>query len=140
MTAGSSPHARGLPSRLRWTRLTRRIIPACAGFTRSRTLSPLLHADHPRMRGVYFCRRRPPPGPEGSSPHARGLLPALRRLQAHRGIIPACAGFTEVDVPARTIPQDHPRMRGVYALSIVSAMTSRGSSPHARGLRRSGKR
>ena len=30
---GSSPHARGLPTRLRWTRLNRRIIPACAGFT-----------------------------------------------------------------------------------------------------------
>ena len=94
MTAGSSPHARGLPSRLRWTRLTRRIIPACAGFTRSRTLSPLLHADHPRMRGVYHVRRRRRKSEWGSSPHARGLRAFRGRAPGQWGIIPACAGFT----------------------------------------------
>ena len=51
---GSSPLARGLPRLLHWSRLTRRIIPARAGFTSPPISSPRMIRDHPRSRGVYF--------------------------------------------------------------------------------------
>ena len=155
MTAGSSPHARGLPSRLRWTRLTRRIIPACAGFTGRRTPRKWPTRDHPRMRGVYSSADRARSLALGSSPHARGL-PREREREAHRAwiipacagftlrprpgdpaarIIPACAGFTDRGRPVYRVPGDHPRMRGVYQLRVTGHAADRGSSPHARGLR-----
>ena len=55
--SGSSPLARGLPTRQVEKHIERRIIPARAGFTRHvRSLSPQ-SADHPRSRGVYRRRR-----------------------------------------------------------------------------------
>ena len=50
---GSSPLARGLPMEASLGTMTRRIIPARAGFTAFRGASPLTHRDHPRSRGVY---------------------------------------------------------------------------------------
>ena len=50
---GSSPLARGLHSRRRLPRRPRRIIPARAGFTSKRSLTPRRRRDHPRSRGVY---------------------------------------------------------------------------------------
>ena len=111
---GSSPHARGP----RWCREpfpdAAGIIPACAGSTQRRLCVPIKVKDHPRMRGVHgdvsnFCFFE-----LGSSPHARGP-PFWRSWSAvTTGIIPACAGSTDVArVPALSI-QDHPRMRGVH--------------------------
>ena len=70
----------------------------------------------------------------GSSPLARGLRRGRRRLRWRRRIIPARAGFTEVQVLSVGIWWDHPRSRGVYL--IVDLMPSQmvGSSPLARGL------
>ena len=50
---GSSPLARGLPMEASLGTMTRRIIPARAGFTAFRGASPLTRGDHPRSRGVY---------------------------------------------------------------------------------------
>ena len=131
---GSSPHARGLPCRRACPLELSGIIPACPGFTYCRRRSRQENADHPRMRGVYGHRKGVPGAEVGSSPHARGL-PNERYVANTTGrIIPACAGFTDRSESRHDSSWDHPRMRGVYALSIVSAMTSRGSSPHARGL------
>ena len=51
-------------------------------------------------------------------------------------IIPARAGFTHRRSRALLELQDHPRSRGVYAYSYKLSVTSDGSSPLARGLRR----
>ena len=53
----------------------------------------------------------------GSSPHARGALHARTERQVNLGIIPACAGSTNVTESFRYRPGDHPRMRGEHALS-----------------------
>ena len=51
-------------------------------------------------------------------------------------IIPARAGFT-AQIVAELLPgQDHPRSRGVYALSTSARTARRGSSPLVRGLPR----
>ena len=70
---GSSPLARGLLQRDRSRNVESRIIPARAGFTRSRRTGPASSRDHPRSRGVYFSMRRVFPFAAGSSPLARGL-------------------------------------------------------------------
>ena len=91
---GSSPLARGLPCVCLGVGVSAGIIPARAGFTRSRTTWRTRSTDHPRSRGVY----------EGS----KG--PWSRRW----GIIPARAGFTTLSYPSRVFATDHPRSRGVY--------------------------
>ena len=114
---GSSPLARGLRRRGRPPVPRRGIIPARAGFTT---------VTSTRFEASI-----------GSSPLARGLrMDHLRRGRAGR-IIPARAGFTSQDEEPSSPGRDHPRSRGVYALSTQRRRTSRGSSPLARGLRRS---
>ena len=51
---GSSPLARGLRSALRDGDISRRIIPARAGFARKPRGPPTWTPDHPRSRGVYW--------------------------------------------------------------------------------------
>ena len=91
------------------------IIPARAGFTR-------------RLRGARLHL-------DGSSPLARGLPPRLSRPDYRAWIIPARAGFTGRRGRSPGGPPDHPRSRGVYAMTIWTAAMMPGSSPLARGLR-----
>ena len=132
--AGSSPHARGLRADAMGAFIQQRIIPACAGFTSTPSPAATPRQDHPRMRGVYPVSRPHSSSRSGSSPHARGL-PELGGEVAEVGrIIPACAGFTGVRLPAQPRLWDHPRMRGVYFGQKKLDVRSAGSSPHARGL------
>ena len=52
-TSGSSPHTRGLQALVRRISAAQGIIPAHAGFTRSRPRRRGGGRDHPRTRGVY---------------------------------------------------------------------------------------
>ena len=132
---GSSPHTRGLRTPA-WARaLPRGIIPAHAGFTPSRAGSRPQPADHPRTRGVYRSPTGRPVWHGGSSPHTRGLRRHVIGVTRRRRIIPAHAGFTQGDPRSPPAPADHPRTRGVYALSGARRVGSCGSSPHTRGLR-----
>ena len=112
---GSSPLARGLPIHPSADPYSRGIIPARAGFTPGSHFTIFDVLDHPRSRGVYSLDRGARSTSVGSSPLARGLLPAHLRPRRMRGIIPARAGFTA------------PPPSGWRGLS--------GSSPLARGLR-----
>ena len=172
---GSSPLARGLrapspwPRRFPWDHPRSRgvyvndaeplsdhlgIIPARAGFTRSRAHRPLTPPDHPRSRGVYRHKTGRGDVAHGSSPLARGLLfgrfstfhgkgssPLARGLQRLRSmeargrrIIPARAGFTPTARRRPTGQRDHPRSRGVYCAARDEILDPWGSSPLARGL------
>ena len=90
--------------------------------------------DHPRSRGVYNRRDLKVARNAGSSPLARGLLLVTPGGPLVPGIIPARAGFTGRFPPRAHRARDHPRSRGVYASSTVTATAPRGSSPLARGL------
>ena len=91
---GSSPLARGLlGAQLRSVRRSG-IIPACAGFTPGRDGPATPSEDHPRLRGVYTSTTSWWISITGSSPLARGLHHRSAEGPRHRGIIPACAGFT----------------------------------------------
>ena len=131
---GSSPHARGLQEAPGVPKPGRRIIPACAGFTKWARAGRSPNRDHPRMRGVYSTITKLFLTRGGSSPHARGLPRISRVLHRPIGIIPACAGFTACCGRVPDSGRDHPRMRGVYMSTGPFTESASGSSPHARGL------
>ena len=93
--------------------------------------------DHPRSRGVYRHSLPTEGRSGGSSPLARGLLLTSPDLVAATGIIPARAGFTAMTGLSRCGSRDHPRSRGVYRPAHPPVHGGWGSSPLARGLRRS---
>ena len=132
---GSSPLARGLPRRRGQHRGESGIIPARAGFTRSRARSGRSLPDHPRSRGVYTTAPSHLVSAIGSSPLARGLQPQREPASSGCRIIPARAGFTFLSSTGLLCPGDHPRSRGVYKPKNGSNDLSFGSSPLARGLR-----
>ena len=136
MTAGSSPLARGLLPGILQPAVSARIIPARAGFTGCRGGRWCRTVDHPRSRGVYCAPSHYWAGKSGSSPLARGLRVIAEADIGDDRIIPARAGFTRSFTAPPAVPRDHPRSRGVYSSQAVSAATTWGSSPLARGLRR----
>ena len=133
---GSSPLARGLRERCRIRGGRWGIIPARAGFTQERRASTHPAGDHPRSRGVYDVAALPPLLTWGSSPLARGLPVSIGSQWWGRRIIPARAGFTAHEQDAQLVAEDHPRSRGVYALTHRRRRLLQGSSPLARGLPR----
>ena len=136
VAVGSSPHTRGLQDGAGATVLGGRIIPAHAGFTRTRQGSDRGGKDHPRTRGVYSNREPADYGWGGSSPHTRGLLRGRGGGLQYRRIIPAHAGFTRKRKLVDREGADHPRTRGVYEDIWIPVVKAIGSSPHTRGLPR----
>ena len=85
------------------------------------------------MRGEHLCLRLCAVLRTGSSPHARGAQLPGEDEYLTDGIIPACAGSTEVYATRDCINGDHPRMRGEHSITRNPLLYSEGSSPHARG-------
>ena len=85
------------------------------------------------MRGEHLRNGRRIMNPLGSSPHARGARWRPAQGRRRSGIIPACAGSTNVGGAAATQPRDHPRMRGEHGWWVLIILFALGSSPHARG-------
>ena len=86
------------------------------------------------MRGEYsdFVTKKIPP--QGSPPHARGILFCTLVMHKRTGITPACAGNTCPRSLQRCRPRDHPRMRGEYTFMDGGRSIPKGSPPHARGI------
>ena len=133
--SGSSPLARGLRLARHLRGGGERIIPARAGFTTRGGRCLLGNWDHPRSRGVYAPRTGRPLVDYGSSPLARGLHGGGVGNVPTPRIIPARAGFTQEEDRPQPPGPDHPRSRGVYALTVGGLAAAPGSSPLARGLR-----
>ena len=91
---GSSPLARGSPSRAVAECERQGIIPARAGFTHGIQLCVGHVWDHPRSRGVHKVKSKPCTALAGSSPLARGSPFHHWTEWGPDRIIPARAGFT----------------------------------------------
>ena len=130
---GSSPRARGTPSRRYARQGGCRFIPAGAGNTNpSRAGSPCWPV-HPRGRGEHSSAAALAERGRGSSPRARGTLRVDRRDGVARRFIPAGAGNTTIRYDGVMLSSVHPRGRGEH-LSVKAVGLSRyGSSPRARG-------
>ena len=111
---GSSPHARGAHKGIGQLVVCDGIIPACAGSTWCAQARPNICWDHPRMRGEHPRVPRTPPRARGSSPHARGAQALAQGHPLTCGIIPACAGSTNISQRVCASVRDHPRMRGEH--------------------------
>ena len=72
MKQGSPPHARGKGQASKQAGDNRGITPACAGKSKTSTVTILTLWDHPRMRGEKALIRGVDAVREGSPPHARG--------------------------------------------------------------------
>ena len=91
------------------------IIPACAGSTSVPIIGPPPIRDHPRMCGEHAMAVQGKPIRPGSSPHVRGALTQCVVRHDFLGIIPACAGSTNMVDSWYDQVRDHPRMCGEHA-------------------------
>ena len=101
--------------------------------TRYRSSRP---REHPRSRGENVRFTRFDGFVEGTSPLTRGKPNGLSGFGDEQGNIPAHAGKTLAQRPARTSTTEHPRSRGENGTVSVAAGGSDGTSPLTRGKRR----
>ena len=133
---GSSPHVRGARLERDENPSGSGIIPACAGSTDRVGAAGSLVGDHPRMCGEHITPNPFANAVLGSSPHVRGALIQGIVLHCPLGIIPACAGSTQVRLRRRPWTEDHPRMCGEHRSGFNALFFLTGSSPHVRGARK----
>ena len=130
---GSSPHARGPHLLLERGPRGAGIIPACAGTTNPPPAPLRSPGDHPRMRGDHRTRSPALNPRSGSSPHARGPRGARIYRAGARGILPACAGTTDLRHGSESSCWDHPRMRGDHLGPCRAVEVLRGIIPACAG-------
>ena len=135
MQSGSSPLARGTRKRSISSRLRMRLIPARAGNTAVGDDAPVPVTAHPRSRGEHAGMCEAITSRLGSSPLARGTLPATDAYINAWRLIPARAGNTSSLGAAARAAAAHPRSRGEHADFFVANWAWGGSSPLARGTR-----
>ena len=130
---GSSPLTRGKRKVSLEDFQTARLIPAHAGKTPSRMISPGSLAAHPRSRGENYGSDPLRGGRWGSSPLTRGKRAPPGRHRVPGGLIPAHAGKTEGSALIYTGGAAHPRSRGENPTTSTGPILRRGSSPLTRG-------
>ena len=135
--SGSSPLARGTRRARSSPVRGSRFIPARAGNTKRSSGRTGISAVHPRSRGEHTATALPSCARSGSSPLARGTQLALRQIHTNQRFIPARAGNTTRSMQAWLGFTVHPRSRGEHGLRCLFLRLLGGSSPLARGTRRS---
>ena len=133
---GSSPLARGTPKIQFEIQGLAGLIPARAGNTALRPSAWERCRAHPRSRGEHSPTTHGVRTVWGSSPLARGTPVFHAQRQVCTGLIPARAGNTGCSRTERRVHRAHPRSRGEHSSEPLTARTSQGSSPLARGTLR----
>ena len=133
-SAGSSPHAWGIPAGHGLHLALDRFIPTCVGNTCQGQRSCHHKPVHPHMRGEYAGAHEVVQGHVGSSPHAWGIRSRPKTGLLVRRFIPTCVGNTWPARNPRESPSVHPHMRGEYGGRERLGWDSHGSSPHAWGI------
>ncbi len=110
-----------------------RFIPAGAGNTRGKGISPLYMAVYPRWRGEHYQQAWFLDRARGLSPLARGTRTRLAPGRLGSRFIPAGAGNTAPAIPLPMHPTVYPRWRGEHPFSSDDEETPSGLSPLARG-------
>ena len=111
------------------------LIPARAGRTTTTPTRRFRPRAHPRSRGADTQAAVDLSAAGGSSPLARGGLPACGHGDRDRGLIPARAGRTPHAQSNTPTTRAHPRSRGADSKATAESSAVAGSSPLARGGR-----
>ena len=99
------------------------------------TVAISLSPAHPRVCGENCPSARVSATASGSSPRVRGKPSFSINEDGNWGLIPACAGKTEVLLTQPPGAWAHPRVCGENGEAIQSSGRSIGSSPRVRGKR-----
>ena len=130
---GSSPRVRGKRLTRRPSDWRGRLIPACAGKTRTRARTRRGSWAHPRVCGENCGRGITRVFPPGSSPRVRGKPGGSSRRACSPRLIPACAGKTRPCARLSSIVTAHPRVCGENFHVQRLRRRAAGSSPRVRG-------
>ena len=133
--AGSSPRVRGKPHQALPARKPRRLIPACAGKTRTIVQISWASWAHPRVCGENYEAHEIGLRAGGSSPRVRGKPFGDAGREVRERLIPACAGKTRRGLPRARRRPAHPRVCGENNTDAAIAFPRAGSSPRVRGKR-----
>ena len=109
------------------------LIPAHAGKTRSSRRLSARGWAHPRSRGENVAALVGVIVAMGSSPLTRGKRGCRFESCRRRGLIPAHAGKTRLQVRVLSEARAHPRSRGENNHRNIRSVSRRGSSPLTRG-------
>ena len=109
------------------------IIPACAGNRPRKYMCVDPKWDHPRVCGEQVRYKSDDIQEEGSSPRVRGTVVAGTCIATLGGIIPACAGNSELRELQADRKRDHPRVCGEQMIASNLSGAKAGSSPRVRG-------
>ena len=130
---GSSPRVRGTPRIIQVVEFGSGIIPACAGNTHTASFPSRKTWDHPRVCGEHLPLPNVTDMLPGSSPRVRGTQQRDKGVGGSDGIIPACAGNTDIAAKLVCGRRDHPRVCGEHLLNLFECQRDEGSSPRVRG-------
>ena len=133
LVQGSSPRVRGKPFRFGVKRGCFRLIPACAGKTVAKHTAYRAGPAHPRVCGENWALKSALKLFPGSSPRVRGKPDSFACVANRVGLIPACAGKTQLDSGTRRRTTAHPRVCGENSSPRRKRITRLGSSPRVRG-------
>ena len=112
-----------------------RLIPACAGKTRTTSRTVVWSTAHPRVCGENALVEASPLAPIGSSPRVRGKQRRRENGGSDTGLIPACAGKTCRGSRFSRARTAHPRVCGENVVGHAPGPVISGSSPRVRGKR-----
>ena len=130
---GSSPRVRGKHAAFATEIPYGRLIPACAGKTKSLRSASALRRAHPRVCGENAAFKALDALDEGSSPRVRGKLASDGSHYIRHRLIPACAGKTQARGVEKCSVWAHPRVCGENHPSQGGRARRWGSSPRVRG-------
>ena len=124
---------RGKPASIAAAWKSTGLIPAHAGKTRLRAVSPFSSPAHPRACGENLPTASPRATKGGSSPRMRGKPPDEVGRGVGDGLIPAHAGKTLARCALGVDVEAHPRACGENTQVGILSSLSMGSSPRMRG-------
>ena len=130
---GSSPRVRGKQNTGNNNVSSVGLIPACAGKTVILLACLVTNWAHPRVCGENARAAGNGTKRVGSSPRVRGKLVQQVQERGLSGLIPACAGKTQLTRLIMSCRWAHPRVCGENTSLLNRMVTCAGSSPRVRG-------
>ena len=124
---------RGKAGKKNFCGCTKRITPACAGKSCSKSSIRSKSRDHPRVCGEKSLQKFRLPAGGGSPPRVRGKGSERDYVAALLRITPACAGKRRQRVCYWIEREDHPRVCGEKIKYGTKSSQSVGSPPRVRG-------